>query len=82
MQLLCETDPTLVLEFSTLVLESCPTQTIDLFLSGNIPADIVNSYLKQHAPDLQATYLELILAMNEDAISGNLQNEMVRTSSI
>lgn len=82
MQLLCETDPTLVLEFSTLVLESCPTQTIDLFLSGNIPADMVNSYLKQHAPDLQATYLELILAMNEDAISGNLQNEMVRTSSI
>ncbi|KAK7250872.1 hypothetical protein RIF29_33608 [Crotalaria pallida] len=77
MQPLCGTDPILVLEFSMLVLESCPTQTIELFLSGNIPADMVNSYLKQHAPNLQAVYLELMLAMNEDAISGNLQNEMV-----
>lgn len=68
----------LVLEFSMLVLECCPTQTIELFLSGNIPADLVNSYLKQHAPSMQATYLELMLAMNENAISGNLQNEMVK----
>lgn len=60
-----------------LVLESCPTQTIELFLSGNIPADLVNSYLKQHAPSMQATYLELMLSMNENGISGNLQNEMV-----
>ncbi|XP_057434898.1 vacuolar sorting protein 39-like [Lotus japonicus] len=75
---LCETDPTLVLELSMLVLESNPTQTIELFLSGNIPAHMVNSYLKQHAPNLQATYLELMLAMNEDAVSGNLQNEMVQ----
>ncbi|CAH9105671.1 unnamed protein product [Cuscuta europaea] len=75
---LCETDPMLVLEFSMVVLESCPMQTIELFLSGNIPADMVNSYLKQHAPNLQATYLELMLAMNENSISGNLQNEMVQ----
>ncbi|KAI3669597.1 hypothetical protein L6452_40871 [Arctium lappa] len=75
---LCGSDPMLVLEFSTLVLESCPTQTIDLFLSGNIPADLVNSYLKQHAPSLQATYLELMLSMNENGISQNLQNEMVQ----
>ncbi|KAK4490604.1 hypothetical protein RD792_001291 [Penstemon davidsonii] len=75
---LCSTDPMLVLEFSMLVLESCPTQTIELFLSGNIPADLVNSYLKQHAPSLQTTYLELMLAMNENGISGNLQNEMVQ----
>lgn len=61
-----------------LVLESCPTQTIELFLSGNIPADLVNSYLKQHAPNMQATYLELMLAMDENGISGNLQNEMVK----
>lgn len=74
---LCGTDPMLVLEFSLPVLESCPTQTIELFLSGNIPADLVNSYLKQHAPNMQATYLELMLAMNENGISGNLQNEMV-----
>uniref|UniRef100_M0ZVG2 TVLP1 n=1 Tax=Solanum tuberosum TaxID=4113 RepID=M0ZVG2_SOLTU len=74
---LCATDPMLVLEFSLPVLESCPMQTIELFLSGNIPADLVNSYLKQHAPDMQATYLELMLAMNESSISGNLQNEMV-----
>lgn len=74
---LCETDPILVLEFSMLVLESCPSQTIELFLSGNIPADMVNSYLKQHSPNMQAKYLELMLAMNENAISGNLQNEMV-----
>lgn len=67
----------LVLEYSMPVLESCPTQTIELFLSGNIPADLVNSYLKQHAPSLQATYLELMISMNESAISGNLQNEMV-----
>lgn len=60
------------------VLESCPTEAIDLFLSGNIPADLVNSYLKQHAPKLQATYLELMLSRNESEISGNLQNEMVR----
>ncbi|XP_015066691.1 vacuolar sorting protein 39-like isoform X1 [Solanum pennellii] len=75
---LCATDPMLVLEFSLPVLESCPMQTIELFLSGNIPADLVNSYLKQHAPDMQATYLELMLAMNENSISGNLQNEMVQ----
>ncbi|KAK7307536.1 hypothetical protein VNO77_40698 [Canavalia gladiata] len=74
---LCETDPILVLEFSMLVLESCPSQTIELFLSGNIPADMVNSYLKQHSPNMQARYLELMLAMNENAISGNLQNEMI-----
>ncbi|GMN57910.1 hypothetical protein TIFTF001_027012 [Ficus carica] len=77
LQPLCGTDPMLVLEFSMPVLESCPTQTIELFLSGNIPADLVNSYLKQHAPNMQATYLELMLAMNENGISGNLQNEMV-----
>ncbi|XP_049357336.1 vacuolar sorting protein 39-like isoform X1 [Solanum verrucosum] len=75
---LCATDPMLVLEFSLPVLESCPMQTIELFLSGNIPADLVNSYLKQHAPDMQATYLELMLSMNENSISGNLQNEMVQ----
>ncbi|XP_075514737.1 vacuolar sorting protein 39-like isoform X2 [Primulina tabacum] len=75
---LCGTDPMLVLEFSMLVLESCPTQTIELFLSGNIPADLVNSYLKQHAPSMQTTYLELMLAMNENGISGNLQNEMIQ----
>lgn len=77
LQPLCGTEPMLVLEFSMLVLESCPTQTIELFLSGNIPADLVNSYLKQHAPNMQATYLELMLAVNENGISGNLQNEMV-----
>ncbi|XP_027116271.2 vacuolar sorting protein 39-like isoform X2 [Coffea arabica] len=75
---LCGTEPMLVLEFSMLVLEGCPAQTIDLFLSGNIPADLVNSYLKQHAPDMQATYLEHMLAMNENGISGSLQNEMVQ----
>lgn len=68
----------LVLEYSMLVLESCPTQTIELFLSGNISADLVNSYLKQHAPNMQGRYLELMMAMNETAVSGNLQNEMVR----
>ncbi|CAH1428664.1 unnamed protein product [Lactuca virosa] len=68
-------DPMLVLEFSMHVLESCPSQTIDLFLTGNIPADLVNSYLKQHAPKMQAMYLELMLSMNENGISGNLQNE-------
>ncbi|KAL3505909.1 hypothetical protein ACH5RR_031291 [Cinchona calisaya] len=75
---ICGTDPMLVLEFSMLVLETCPAQTIDLFLSGNIPADLVNSYLKQHAPEMQATYLEHMLAMNENGISGSLQNEMVQ----
>ncbi|XP_044480658.1 vacuolar sorting protein 39-like [Mangifera indica] len=75
---LCGAEPMLVLEFSKLVLESCPTQTIDLFLCGNIPADLVNSYLKQHAPSMQGRYLELMLAMNENEISGNLQNEMIQ----
>ncbi|KAL8168245.1 hypothetical protein V2J09_009744 [Rumex salicifolius] len=75
---LCGTDPMLVLEFSMLVLESCPTETIELYLSGNIPADLVSSYLKQHAPNMQATYLELMLSMNEDAVPGNLQKEVVQ----
>ncbi|XP_071701680.1 vacuolar sorting protein 39-like [Rutidosis leptorrhynchoides] len=75
---LCGIDPMIVLEFSMLVLESCPTQTIELFLSGNIAADLVNSYLKQHAPSMQSTYLELMLSMNENGISGNLQNEMMQ----
>ena len=79
LQPLSGTDPMLVLEFSMLVLESFPTQTIELFLSGNIPADLVNSYLKQHAPNMQGRYLELMLAMNENRISGKLQNEMVKT---
>ena len=65
-----------------LVLESCPTQTIELFLNGNIPADLVNSYLKQHAPNMQARYLELMLAMDENGISGNLQSEMVKMPSL
>lgn len=78
MQPLCESDPMLAMEFSMPVLESCPTQTIELFLSANIPADLVNSYLKQHAPKLQATYLEQMLAINESGISANLQNEMVK----
>jgi len=82
MQPLCGTDPLLVLEFSMLVLESCPSQTIDLFLSGNIQADMVSSYLKKHSPTMQARYLELMLAMNENAVSGTLQNEMVRTTGI
>ncbi|KAL7243333.1 hypothetical protein ACSBR1_015682 [Camellia fascicularis] len=75
---LCGTDLMLVLEFSMLVLECCPTQTIELYLSGNILANLVNSYLKQHAPNMQAMYLELTLAMNENGISRNLQNEMVQ----
>ncbi|EPS67833.1 hypothetical protein M569_06937, partial [Genlisea aurea] len=75
---LCGTDPMLVLEFSMLVLESCPSETIDLYLSGNIPADLVNSYLKQHAPTMQTTYLELMISMNENSVSGSLQNEMVQ----
>lgn len=78
LQPLCGTDPMLVLEFSMLVLESCPTQTIELFLSGNIPSDLVNSYLKQYSPSMQGRYLELMLAMNENSISEKLQNEMVR----
>eukprot|EP00268_Persea_americana_P059626 TRINITY_DN733_c0_g1_i6.p1 TRINITY_DN733_c0_g1~~TRINITY_DN733_c0_g1_i6.p1 ORF type:complete len:643 (+),score=114.20 TRINITY_DN733_c0_g1_i6:1169-3097(+) len=75
---LCSTDPMLVLEFSLFALESCPTQTIELFLCGNLPADLVNSYLKQHAPNMQAKYLELMLAMNENSVSTNLQNELVQ----
>ncbi|KAL5990833.1 hypothetical protein ACLOJK_011738 [Asimina triloba] len=74
---LCSTDPMIVLEFSMHALQSCPTQTIELFLSGNLPADLVNSYLKQHAPNMQATYLELMLAMNENGFSTNMQNELV-----
>ncbi|CAA6660293.1 unnamed protein product [Spirodela intermedia] len=75
---ICGSDPILVLEFSMHVLESCPTQTIELFLSGNIPADLVNSYLKQHAPNMQSKYLELMLSMNESGVTPNLQNELVQ----
>ncbi|KAH1133672.1 hypothetical protein GYH30_012194 [Glycine max] len=73
---LCGTNPIIVLKFSMLVLESCPSQTIDLFLSGNIPTDMVSSYLKKHSPNMQARYLELMLAMNENAVFRNLHNEM------
>ncbi|PKA52200.1 hypothetical protein AXF42_Ash010096 [Apostasia shenzhenica] len=75
---LCRTNPMLVLEFSTLVLENCPTETIELFLSGNVPADLVNSYLKQHAPNLQSTYLELMLSMSENGTNTNLKSELVQ----
>lgn len=67
----------IVLEFSMNVLESCPTETIELFLSGNVPAELVNSYLKQNAPNMQSTYLELMLSMTENAINPKLQNELV-----
>ncbi|KAI6695091.1 hypothetical protein NL676_022801 [Syzygium grande] len=46
---LCATDPMLVLEFAMLVLESCPTQTIELLGSGNLPKDLVLYFLEQHA---------------------------------
>ncbi|XP_056175627.1 vacuolar sorting protein 39-like [Syzygium oleosum] len=46
---LCGTDPVLVLEFGMLVLESCPTQTIELFRSGNLPKDLVCYHLEEHA---------------------------------
>lgn len=75
---ICRSDPMLVLEFSMHVLESCPTETIELFLSGNVPSDLVNSYLKQHAPNMQSTYLELMLSMSENGINTNLQNELVQ----
>jgi len=72
----------LVLESSLYVLERNPSETIELFLSENVPADLVNSYLKQHAPNLQSTYLELMLSMSETGINPNLQNELVCTLSI
>ncbi|XP_078171636.1 vacuolar sorting protein 39 isoform X1 [Carex rostrata] len=75
---LCRSDPMLVLESSLYVLERCPTETIELFLSENVPANLVNSYLKQHAPNLQSTYLELMLSMSETGINPNLQNELVQ----
>ncbi|KAI3919464.1 hypothetical protein MKW98_030175 [Papaver atlanticum] len=75
---LCSTDPILVLEYSMRVLESCPTQTIKLLSSGNIQAELVNSYLKQHAPNMQGTYLELLISVNESEISSDLRNELVQ----
>lgn len=72
----------LVLESSLYVLEHNPSETIELFLSENVPADLVNSYLKQHAPNLQSTYLELMLSMSETGINPNLQNELVCALSI
>ncbi|KAK3146282.1 hypothetical protein QOZ80_3BG0264000 [Eleusine coracana subsp. coracana] len=75
---LCRADPMLVLESSLYVLERNPSETIELFLSENVPADLVNSYLKQHAPNLQSTYLELMLSMSESGINPNLQNELVQ----
>uniref|UniRef100_A0A0E0KI90 CNH domain-containing protein n=1 Tax=Oryza punctata TaxID=4537 RepID=A0A0E0KI90_ORYPU len=75
---LCRSDPMLVLESSLYVLERNPSDTIELFLSENVPADLVNSYLKQHAPNLQSTYLELMLSMSVSGINPNLQNELVQ----
>uniref|UniRef100_A0ACD5YMX6 Uncharacterized protein n=1 Tax=Avena sativa TaxID=4498 RepID=A0ACD5YMX6_AVESA len=75
---LCRSDPMLVLESSLYVLERNPSDTIELFLSENVPADLVNSYLKQHAPNLQSTYLELMLSMSKTGINPNLQNELVQ----
>ncbi|KAF3795150.1 hypothetical protein EJ110_NYTH05758 [Nymphaea thermarum] len=75
---LCGSDPILVLDFSMRVLERHPSETIELFLSGGVPPDLVNSYLKQHSPQMQATYLEHMLSMNEHGITANLQNELVQ----
>lgn len=44
----------------------------------DVSLDLVNSYLKQHAPNMHATYLEFMLAMKESKVLGNLQNEMVQ----
>ncbi|KAF3775817.1 hypothetical protein EJ110_NYTH46489, partial [Nymphaea thermarum] len=76
LQPLCGSDPILVLDFSMRVLERHPSETIELFLSGGVPPDLVNSYLKQHSPQMQATYLEHMLSMNEHGITANLQNEL------
>lgn len=67
----------LVLEFSMLALEKCPTETFELYMSGNIPADLINSYLKEHAPKMQAKYLELMVTMDESSVSTILQNDLV-----
>lgn len=73
-------DPALVLDCSTWILEACPEQTIELFSSTDppLPPNLVNSYLKQHAPHMQATYLEHMLALHESAVSSSLQNELVQ----
>ncbi|KAF3795152.1 Vam6/Vps39-like protein [Nymphaea thermarum] len=75
---LCGSDPILVLDFPMKVLERHPSETIDLFLSGGVPPDLVNSYLKQHSPEMQATYLEHMLSTNEHGITANLQNDLVQ----
>ncbi|KAK6924356.1 Vacuolar sorting protein 39/Transforming growth factor beta receptor-associated domain 1 [Dillenia turbinata] len=41
-----------------IIISSCPNQTIELFLSGNIQADLVNSYLKQHVQIYLSEVLE------------------------
>ncbi|CAN6817852.1 unnamed protein product [Brassica oleracea] len=39
---------------------------------------LVLEYSMLHAPNMQGRYLELMMAMNETAVSGNLHNEMVQ----
>ncbi|KAG0499556.1 hypothetical protein HPP92_004247 [Vanilla planifolia] len=72
----------LVLEFSTLVLEKCPTETIELFLSGNIPADlrfegqnkwVENVYSSTRKKLLSA--LDVIPAHNAEAILRRLPTD-------
>uniref|UniRef100_A0A2P2JQK0 CNH domain-containing protein n=1 Tax=Rhizophora mucronata TaxID=61149 RepID=A0A2P2JQK0_RHIMU len=46
-------------------------------LNPKFKPELIIEYLK-HAPSMQGRYLELMLAMNENGISGNLQNEMVQ----
>ncbi|GLJ18916.1 hypothetical protein SUGI_0338060 [Cryptomeria japonica] len=73
-------DPALVLDCSTWILEACPQQTIELFSSTDppLPPNLVSSYLKQHAPHMQVTYLEHMLALHGNALSSSLQNELVQ----
>eukprot|EP00249_Psilotum_nudum_P022700 c28613_g1_i1 orf=68-3187(+) len=72
-------DPLLILKSSAWLLKSYPVKAMNLFTSINppLPADLVNGYIKEHAPELQAMYLENVMINDPKNLSSKLQNELV-----
>eukprot|EP00250_Pteridium_aquilinum_P027633 c3535_g1_i1 orf=204-3350(-) len=72
-------DPSLILDSSIWLLKTCPDQAMGAYMSMDppLPADVVNMYLKEKFPELQAMYLEHLMEYDKVNFTAGLQNELV-----
>lgn len=72
-------DPSLILDSSIWILKTFPEQAMGAYTSIDppLPAEIVNTYLKEKFPELQVMYLEHLIANDKVNFAAVLQNELV-----